>query len=198
MNQDKIIRGRLVFLAIVAIFVIPFGISYYYYQQAQQGMAWGTTNNGVLINPAQPLQDFSVWQANNIKININDFRGKWTLLYAPKIPCDNACKKNIFNMRQIWALLSKEAYRVQRVLVLPESEGADHITDFLDNYKRMQVLADPNSSLLNQLPVINGLNEPVIFLIDPIGNLMMAFPQSLDPAKILSDIKKLLKISQVG
>ena len=197
-EQEKTLRGRLVLLAIVAIFIIPFGISYYYFQQARQGATWGMTNNGLLISPAQPLQEFSLGQVNDKKIGINDVRGKWTLLYAPAMPCDKACKKNIFNMRQVWALLSKEAYRVQRILVLPDVSGIDDMTVFLNNYERMHVSADPNNSLLKQLPTIAGVEEPLIFLIDPIGNLMMAFPQSLDSAKILSDIKKLLKISQVG
>ena len=49
------------------------------------------------------------------------------------------------------------------------------------------------------LPVEPGGN-PVdhMYLIDPLGNLMMRWPKDPDPKKISSDLKKLLKYSRIG
>ena len=39
----------------------------------------------------------------------------------------------------------------------------------------------------------------IIFMfVDPIGNLMMRFPKNPDPAQMAKDIKRLLKVSQLG
>jgi len=40
--------------------------------------------------------------------------------------------------------------------------------------------------------------EDAIYLVDPLGNLMMRWPKDPDPKKISSDLKKLLKYSRIG
>jgi len=37
-----------------------------------------------------------------------------------------------------------------------------------------------------------------IYLIDPLGNIMMRFPSDLEPGKVLKDLKHLLKVSRIG
>jgi hypothetical protein len=37
-----------------------------------------------------------------------------------------------------------------------------------------------------------------IYLIDPLGNLMMRFPKHADPNKVKKDLAKLLKASSIG
>jgi glutathione peroxidase-family protein len=37
-----------------------------------------------------------------------------------------------------------------------------------------------------------------IYMIDPLGNLMMRFPKNADPNKIKKDISKLLRASSIG
>jgi hypothetical protein len=37
-----------------------------------------------------------------------------------------------------------------------------------------------------------------IYVIDPLGNLMMSFPRDPDPSKILKDLQRLLRLSQIG
>jgi hypothetical protein len=36
------------------------------------------------------------------------------------------------------------------------------------------------------------------FLIDPLGNLVMYFRPDLDPAEMVDDIKRLLRLSRIG
>lgn len=189
-------KGRIVFLAIVAIFVIPFVGANYFYKKAQDGQLWGTTNNGILIQPAKPLGEIAAIQADGETFTLKDLRGKWTMLYVATQGCEQDCKQTIFYMRHIWALLNKESHRVKRLLIVDESSKAQ-LADFLINYPEMMVVTDVGLSLQKQLPA-DISEEPVIYLVDPIGNVMMAFPQSLDAAKIFKDLKKLLKISQVG
>ena len=43
-----------------------------------------------------------------------------------------------------------------------------------------------------------GKVDEHIYLIDPLGNLMMRVPKDADPAKVKKDIAKLLKASAIG
>jgi hypothetical protein len=37
-----------------------------------------------------------------------------------------------------------------------------------------------------------------IYLVDPLGNLMMRFPRDPDPARVIKDLKQLLRASRFG
>jgi len=43
-----------------------------------------------------------------------------------------------------------------------------------------------------------GKVEEHIYLIDPMGHLMMRFPKNADPAKVKKDLVKVLKASAIG
>ena len=49
-------------------------------------------------------------------------------------------------------------------------------------------------------PVVadNGAGPDDALLVDPLGNVMMLIPASLDPSDLLKDLKKLMKLSKVG
>jgi len=40
--------------------------------------------------------------------------------------------------------------------------------------------------------------QNAIYLVDPLGNLMMRFPPDLEPKSLLKDLKHLLKVSRIG
>ena len=195
--NSNIKKGRLVLILITAFFVVPFFGAAYYHHKAQQGELWGTTNNGVLIHPAQPLMEFALLTTDAKEFSLDDMRGEWTMLYVFGSKCDQACKQTIFNMRQIRALLHKDAHRLRRLL-LSDTAASGELSGFLLNYPKMLVAVDKDKELIGQLPKDILKNEPAVYLVDPIGNVMMAFPQSLDATKVLKDIKKLLRISQIG
>ena len=49
------------------------------------------------------------------------------------------------------------------------------------------------------LPVeAGGATSDYLYMIDPLGNLMMRFPKDADPSKVKKDIDKLLKASSIG
>ena len=50
--------------------------------------------------------------------------------------------------------------------------------------------------LLAQFPQDNQAN--MIFIVDPLGNLMMRFDARQEPKGLLSDLQKLLKLSHIG
>lgn len=198
-DKRSVRRGRLVFLAIFMLFAIPMVAAWWLFLHTESGRPWATSNKGDLINPARPLQGFaSVRSRAGDAYNLDDMRGRWTLVFVPPADCDETCKKNIYHMRQVWAALGRDADRVQRLLVLRKQAQLDDLSGFLENYPRMQVVFDAGNSLIGQIPFSEAALGSNVYLVDPLANLMMAFPQTLDPHDMLQDLKKLLKISTIG
>lgn len=198
-SREKHWRSRLVFVAIVVLFAIPLIAAWWLFLHTEPGQPWATSNKGDLIIPARPLGEFTLTGNQNTRTyTLADIRGKWALVFVPPADCDEACKKNIYHMRQVWAGLGRDADRVQRLLVLQAPTQFDALAEFLENYPDMTVVYDAGNSLIDQIPFSEAALGRNIYLIDPLGNLMMAFPQTLDPRDMLKDLKKLLKISTIG
>jgi len=49
--------------------------------------------------------------------------------------------------------------------------------------------------LIDGTPMMGGER---VYLIDPLGNLMMFYPPDADPSGMLKDLRKLLKYSKIG
>jgi cytochrome oxidase Cu insertion factor (SCO1/SenC/PrrC family) len=191
-------RSRLTLLLIVALFVAPLLAAIWLYQRVQDEGVWDTVNHGRLIRPAQPLEGVELSDIDGDPVTGEDLRERWTLLFIPGSPCEAACRKNIYHMRQVWASLGREAPRVQRWLLVDSPDRHAALAGFLEDYPRMAVVVDRQRRLIGPLKGAIELDEPAIYLVDPLGNLMMAFPQSLDPRDMLKDLKKLLKVSRIG
>jgi len=58
----------------------------------------------------------------------------------------------------------------------------------------------PSNSLVKKMTDIRkgDIPEGMMFLIDPLGNLMMQYEPGFDPYQVKSDLMHLLKISQIG
>ncbi len=58
----------------------------------------------------------------------------------------------------------------------------------------------PSESLLKKITAIRSGNIPdgMLFLIDPLGNIMMQYESGFDPYKVKNDLMHLLRASQIG
>ena len=45
---------------------------------------------------------------------------------------------------------------------------------------------------------VEGERADHIYLVDPLGNLMLRFPKDADPNRMKKDIERLLKTSRIG
>ena len=87
--------------------------------------------------------------------------------------------------------------RVQRVFV---AEGGCCDARFLhDEHPDLIVIrATPAAAPLLALLPDGGSAEPRVYLIDPLGNLMMFYDADVKPKGMLEDIKRLLRLSSIG
>lgn len=152
-----------------------------------------SVNYGELLE-VKPLAGNGLNQSNNTIFRIRDLRGKWALISVDSGKCDEYCRKKLYYMRQVRLIQNTEKDRVERVWLIddPEAPPPEIASEFEGTW-RINV---KDSDILAQLPATASRHDH-IYLIDPIGNLMMRFPKNPDPALMAKDIKRLLKVSQL-
>jgi len=115
-------------------------------------------------------------------------RGKWLLVSFDAAACDARCERKLYYLRQVRAR-RPEMERVGALVVVTDS--AVPRTD-LPGDRRTYVAADRRV-----VPQFPGNVAEHIYLVDPLGNLMLRFP----PIPIFThhqELERLLKYSRIG
>jgi hypothetical protein len=135
---------------------------------------------------------------------LDQFKGKWVMLMAAPGDCLEACRKQLYAMRQLRLMQGKDQERIERVWLITDQQPLD--TMVIREFDGTHMLrADPRA-VATWLPVDPGTTiTDHIYMIDPLGHLMMRFPKDPDPSttykhmqKVYKDINKLLKASSIG
>ena len=193
--QDSRARGRRTLLIVAALFLVPVAVAFTLYY----GKLWHPANSsskGELINPARPLVVAGLRHPDGTPAGSQVLGGKWTLIYIGDGRCDEACRNALVFGRQSRLALNNEMTRVQRVL-LATANCCDN--EYFAREQEGLIALDASSpeaaALLAQFP---EAREHSLFIVDPLGNLMMRHDASHTTKDLLSDLKKLLKLSHIG
>ena len=91
----------------------------------------------------------------------------------------------------------KDMDRIERVWLVPDQQPID--TLILREFDGVHILRANGNAIDAWLPVEPGTSaQDRLYLIDPLGNLMMRYTVDADPNKVKKDIVKLLKASSIG
>ena len=199
-NRETTRRNLRTILALAALFVLPVAGSFWLYY----GASWrpsGHVNRGELIEPARPLPDVRlpiVSSAGTRSAAANVFSSRrWALVYLGDGSCERRCRYALFVMRQTWLALNTDAPRVERVFLAtgPCCEAAA-----LASTRGGLIVQDASVSSANELLAVfpREDRDEMIFLVDPLGNLMMRYDLRRDPKGLLLDLRRLLQLSHIG
>jgi len=187
-------RARIKLLLIVLACAAPVIASYFTYYVIRPE---GRINYADLIEPQRPVGAFPVQGPAGEAGTFEQFRGKWLLVTAAPANCPEDCRDRLYQMRQVRLMTGRERDRVQRVWLVtdpgtpPPSVLAEH-----DGLQWLRV--DPEA-LANAFPAGSDTAATRhVFIVDPLGNLMMRFPVAADPARMKKDLSKLLRASRIG
>ncbi|WP_371867975.1 SCO family protein [Pseudoduganella rivuli] len=194
-NAPQRSRGRWKLLAVLAVCAAPMIASYLTYYVIKPE---GRTNYGALLDPRQhPIPAMASTQLDGKPGTLDDYKGKWIMLKVGPSDCAQACQDQLFAMRQLRTMQGKEASRIERVWLITDNEPLETVLLRVNDGTRM--LRAPLDAVQKWLPVEQGGKaSDHIYLIDPLGNLMMRFPKDADPSKVKKDLGKVLKASAIG
>ncbi len=199
LTKERPPSGRAALLGLAALFLAPaLGAAWLYYSGGWQPS--GHTNHGELVLPAKPLAEAPLLQLDGTPTPPALFAGKWTLLYIDDGACATPqCRKALWTLRQTRLLLTADMDRVQRVFVA--ETGCCDRAFLASEHPDLKVLAPPATRAADQAWIAGFPREagvPYVFIIDPLGNLMMRFDLRQNPKGLKDDLKKLLKLYRTG
>ena len=178
-------------LAVCAAPVIASYLAYYVFPPK------GRTNYGELVLPQRPVPALALTQLDGTPFDAQSLRGKWVMVQVAPGDCDAACAERLYNMRQVRATTGRERDRIERVWLV--SDAAPLSTVIMREHDGTLFLRAQPAELERFLALPEGGRLiDHIWLIDPLGNLMLRWPKDADPNKMKRDVNKLLKASRVG
>jgi len=188
-------RYRMLYLLLV-VCVAPVVGSYTAYYLLPPS---GRTNYGALVEPQRPLPALALRRLDGTAVQAASLRGSWLMVQVDGGACDAACEKKLWQMRQVRLTTGKDADRVQRIwLIVDDAPLATSVIREYDGTMFLRGRADEAAAFL---PLSAGPGAKLtdhIWLIDPLGNLMMRWPKDADPNRMKKDLIKLLKASKIG
>ncbi len=183
--------NRLKLLAIGALAVLPVLGSYLLY------WFWAPdahTNYGTLVT-ARQLTDAPLTLIGGKPFNFAQLRGRWVLVVIDSGACARACEERLWLIRQLRQAQGEELRRVERVWLIDDERAPDARLE--------QVYAGTWFVAAHAQPILEffyprDAQHKHIYLVDPLGNVMMRFPENPEPRRIIRDLGRLLKYSRIG
>ena len=179
--------GRRTLLLIAAVTLAPIIASYtaYYFFPREPAANYGT------LLPTAPIPGIEGTRPDGSKFRLDDLHGQWVLIAHGGGDCDAACERRLYATRQARTMQGKERDRVVRVFLVDGD-------------------ALPAAALLAQHPGLVTVRVPEavrarlprsgrsLYLVDPLGNLVLSYPDDPDIKGIARDLTRLLKASRIG
>ncbi len=189
-------KSRRILLLVFAMFMAPLALAFWLYY----GTEWrprGTTNNGILIEPARALPVMTLQRADGTVASTELLRGKWSLVVIADGTCDEQCQTNLNYAQQTLLSLGRLQSRVQPVWLVNSHCCDPEITKRVaSDILVLNGTSNGAAALLNTFPTPD--RERMIFVVDPLGFLMMQYDTRLEPKGLRLDLKHLLDLSQIG
>ena len=191
-------RGRLMLIGIAALFIAPLAAAWWMYSNVERVPAEEVVANGELIQPARPLGTFTLaGTGEHGDVTDASLHGQWVMVYVGGPHCDEVCVATLWESRQVHTRLGRDAPRVERVFVLAGDDAVADPAFFAREHGDMPIVR-ADDAWLARFEV--GGEAPVgyLFLVDPLGNLMMRYGDDAPPEALLDDLKRLLRVSRIG
>jgi hypothetical protein len=178
-------RSRTQIWILVALFFAPLALAFLLYYGGGGWRPPGSTNKGELISPPRPLPGVSGWH------------GKWTLVYVGDGRCDERCRAALLLTRQTRLALNADMTRVHRVFFA--TGNCCDLTYLQAEHPDLVIMRAGDAVAPELLAAFPEVGSGSIYIVDPLGNLMMRHAPSAGLSKdLLEDLRKLLRLSHIG
>lgn len=196
-------RNRAMFIAIGLAFLAPAVLAWLAFRFGHWSAA-DATSLGTLVHPARPVAGFSLQAFDGSAVPVTDYRGKWTMIYVSNGRCQADCDAQARNFNITRLALGEDSQRVQGLVIQTEADAPTPAFIRDPELSRIHAAgaAGPDLDALTRLFAwpsgTDGRWTGRVYLVDPLGNLMMLYEPGSDPKDLLQDLRKLLKASRIG
>jgi len=183
------IKSRIYFILIILSFIGPLIFATLMYVYRDNLPIAPPSTNGELLESMINIHKHST-NEKTLKTFSNK---KWSLIFVVRgNTCDEACNEILHLIRQTRISLNQDSSRVMNIVITDQKN--DDIEGLIKaDYKNINKLVDPKL-LDNEL-----LNNGGLYISDPLGNIFMFYnKENLNFKGLRKDLKKVLKISQIG
>ena len=201
-SMTKLWLNRLQLILLFAVFAAPLMGAYYIYSQ-RDSKTFSTVNNGELYSEPQDLSDLPLLFEGAGTKTFNSLEKKWYLIVVTENACGEVCENNLLMIRQLRRMQGKN---VNRVVSLFVHSNLDSVVakDMAAKYSVTAAAAVGDEAFAEWLrPFYQARGQQQfdstrIYVVDPLKKLMMSYPAGVEPKGFFKDLKRLLKVSQIG
>jgi hypothetical protein len=190
------LKGRKVLLLMLVFFAVPIIVVIMMYQ-----LNWKPTGEsiGELVTPARLINSvLELQDSSGKKVEPQFWQERWSIVYVAD-ECEQQCMGKLHDMRQLHVSLYKDMMRAQRVLLTTTQD----VSKIKSDYPDMIVINQPVVNLGGfaqqfQIGQENAATSNRLYLVDPLGHLMMSYRQDVPLADVRKDVTRLLRYSWAG
>jgi hypothetical protein len=186
-------RGVLYLLALA--FAAPIVASYIAYYVVQPE---GRTNYGTLIEPQRSVPHIPGVRIDGTDFDLRALKGKWVFVMVDSAVCNADCEAKLLHMRQQRTMAGKEVERIERVWFATDKDPV--APRLIAEYVGTNVVRTDERALRDFLALPAGTSASLrdhIWVVDPLGNLMLRWPKNPDPKGTKGDMDRLLKAASL-
>lgn len=184
---------RRTLIVLLLVFFAPLAAAFFLYYKTGWRPA-GSSAHGELLQPVRqmPQGTESVLQGTGPEDR------NWALVYIGDGRCDESCRRALVFARQTRLSLNQEMTRVNRVFF---ATGNCCDLAYIDQeHPGLKVRDTGDPEAVDQLRAVlpDGDLANWLFVVDPLGNIVLRYDVRKEPRGLLDDLKKLLKLSHIG
>ena len=186
--------GKKTLLMLAVVFVLPFTIAstLHLLNVRPSGKSYGE-----LITPPVALNIPELQDAQAKPFAAKNWQKKWNIVTINRGACDDACQARTHLLGNVRLTLDKDTKRVQQIMLIANEIKAEALADLQQKNPALIILTGRAAAQLADK--LEQLSKPqAILLVDPLGNLMMQYPQNFEPKGLRSDLVRLIKSSWVA
>lgn len=177
---------------LLLVFVVPLALAAIAFYGPWDWTPGGAAH-GEFIQPPLALPSGELTTQTGGRTAPDWYRGRWSIIYATMADCAEQCVVELNRLNQVRLALGDDLDRAQLVLLYTGNgpqlpEGAALLAARLD---------DRAGSALLELLGAERVGTGSIFLADPLGNLVMAYPADAEQRGILEDLERLLTVTVI-
>ncbi len=196
-------RPSLTIVLLIVVFVAPLIAAWVLYLTADRWGLAGGAAHGTLVQPPRALGEFRLTDAAGHAVTPATLRGRWWLVYVGGTECDGLCGESLYKMRQLRLALGVDMRRVGRLYIMEGEAPGPSLQALIGHHPGLVVAGGPPAAvraLLDRFD-LDGRDPRTagrIYVVDPVGRLILMYEPGAEPNGLLKDLQRLLRASRIG